>query len=233
MPWQTVLFDLDGTLIDTLDDLADSINRVLAARGYPLHPTDAYRYFVGEGARVLVERALPAAARTAANVDACLAAFREDYARNWLVKTQLYPGIPALLDGLTARGIGLSILSNKPQRNVRDLVDALLGRWTFDQVLGQREGVPTKPDPAGALEVARALQVNPAEVLFLGDSGVDMLTAVAAGMYAAGALWGFRDADELLTAGAQVLLPNPPAVLDLFDHTNRLPPTVPDLFTQR
>lgn len=220
MSWRAILFDLDGTLIDTLDDLADATNRVLAAFGYPTHPVDAYRYYVGEGARVLVTRALPETARTPTIIDACLAAFREDYGLNWRVKTQPYPGIPALLDGLVARGIKLSVLSNKPHHNVVDLVNTLLGRWSFDVVFGQREGVPTKPNPAGAHEVARALQVPPAEVVFLGDSGVDMLTAVAAGMYPAGVLWGFRAADELLAAGAQVLLSDPPAVLELFDRAN-------------
>lgn len=218
MPWRAILFDLDGTLIDTLDDLADATNRVLIARGYPPHPAAAYRYYVGEGARVLIQRALPEPARTPANVEACLAAFREDYGINWRVKTQPYPGIPAMLDGLVSRGIQLSVLSNKPHNNVVDIVSTFLGRWSFDQVFGQREGVPTKPNPTGALEVARAMQVTPAEVVFLGDSGVDMLTAVAAGMYPAGVLWGFREAEELLAAGAQVLLPDPAAVLDLFDH---------------
>jgi phosphoglycolate phosphatase len=224
MSWRAILFDLDGTLIDTLDDLADATNRVLAAQGYPPHPVDAYRYFVGDGARRLIERALPETARTPANIDDCLAAFREDYGINWHVKTQPYPGIPALLDGLVVRGIHLGVLSNKPHQNVVDLVSTLLGPWSFDQVFGQREGVPSKPNPQGALEVARALQVNPAEVVFLGDSGVDMLTAAAAGMYPAGALWGFRAADELLSAGAQVLLPDPLAVLDLFDGTSRFTP---------
>lgn len=224
MFWRAILFDLDGTLIDTLDDLADATNRVLASQGYPPHPADAYRYYVGDGARRLIERALPETARTPANIEPCLAAFREDYGINWHVKTQPYAGIPTLLDGLVARGIKLSVLSNKPHQNVVDLVGTLLGQWSFDLVYGQREGVPTKPNPQGALEVARALQVNPVEVVFLGDSGVDMLTAVAAGMYPAGALWGFRAADELLAAGAQVLLPDPLAVLDLFDGTNRVTP---------
>lgn len=221
MPWHAVLFDLDGTLIDTLDDLADATNRVLAARGYPVHPAAAFRYFVGEGARVLIERALPETARTPATIEACLAAFRADYGANWCVKTRPYAGIPELLDGLVARGIKLGVVSNKPHQNVLDLVTTLLGDWSFDQVLGQREGVPTKPDPTSTLEVAHALGLKPAEMVFLGDSGVDMLTAVAAGMYPAGALWGFRQADELLAAGAQVLLPNPQAVLDLFDRGHR------------
>lgn len=221
MPWHAVLFDLDGTLIDTLDDLADATNRVLAARGYPVHPAAAFRYFVGEGARVLIERALPETARTPATIEACLAAFRTDYGTNWCVKTRPYAGIPELLDGLVARGIKLGVVSNKPHQNVLDLVTTLLGDWSFDQVRGQREGVPTKPDPTSTLEVAHALGLKPAEMVFLGDSGVDMLTAVAAGMYPAGALWGFRQADELLAAGAQVLLPNPQAVLDLFDRGHR------------
>lgn len=226
MSWRAIVFDLDGTLIDTLDDVADATNRVLQARGYPVHPADAYRYFLGDGARALVQRALPEAARTPATIESCLAAFRADYGINWCVKTRPYPGIPELLDGLVARGVKISVLSNKPHPNVVDLVATLLGRWRFDQVLGQRDGVPTKPNPTSALTVAQALEVAPAEAVFLGDSGVDMTTAVAAGMYPAGALWGFRAADELLAAGAQVLLPNPLAVLDLFDRDH--PASVPD-----
>ncbi len=221
MSWRAIVFDLDGTLIDTLDDVADATNRVLTAHGYPAHPADAYRYFLGDGARALVQRALPETARTPATIETCLAAFREDYGINWCVKTRPYPGIPELLDGLVARGMKISVLSNKPHQNVVDLVATLLGGWQFDQVLGQREGVPTKPNPTSALNLAQALQVVPAQVVFLGDSGVDMTTAVAAGMYPAGALWGFREADELLAAGAQVLLPDPQAVLDLFDPRHR------------
>lgn len=221
MSWRGILFDLDGTLIDTLDDVADAANRVLAAHGYPVHPADAYRYFLGDGARALVERALPEDARSPTTIATCLAAFRADYGANWCVKTRPYPGIPELLGGLVARGIKLSVVSNKPHQNVLDLVTTLLGDWSFDQVRGQREGVPTKPDPTSTLEVAHALGLKPAEMVFLGDSGVDMLTAVAAGMYPAGALWGFREAEELLAGGAQVLLANPQAVLELFDRGHR------------
>lgn len=216
MQYRAVLFDLDGTLLDTLEDLADSVNRVLAASGFPTHPVDAYRYFVGDGAAMLVRRALPERVlEDNAAIEACLAAFREDYGQFWRVKTKPYPGIPELLDALAERRVKRAVLSNKPHENTRQCVDALLPKAGFGAVLGQQSSLPRKPDPAGAFEVAAWLGTDPGAFLYLGDSGVDMQTALAAGMFPVGALWGFRPREELEANGARVCIASPGEVLDL------------------
>jgi phosphoglycolate phosphatase len=216
MTYQAVLFDLDGTLLDTLADLGNAVNRVLAARGLPTHPLDAYRYFVGEGARLLVTRALPENRRDAAPIAACLAGFQADYDQNWQVETRPYPGVADMLDALSARGLKLAVLSNKPHDFTQRCVRELLPRWTFDPVFGLRETVPRKPDPAGAIEIAARLNIPPANFLYLGDTATDMQTARAAGMFPVGALWGFRSAQELAESGAEVLLEEPEGLLGFF-----------------
>lgn len=213
MRYKAVLFDLDGTLLDTLEDLAEACNRVRAGLELPPHPLDAYRQFVGNGARKLVERMLPETMREFDAVEAALAAFRQEYAACWQAHSRPYPGIAEMLDALTAGGLRLGVLSNKPDFFTKLFVSTLLGRWPFAPVLGQREGVPKKPDPAGALESARLMDVSPAETLFVGDSGVDMATAKAAGMTAVGVLWGFRGADELKANGADALAAEPGDIL--------------------
>ena len=215
MQFKAVLFDLDGTLLDTLADLGNSINRVLAARGCPVHPLDAYRYFVGSGARNLVEQALPEAMRDDATVDACLAAFQADYAQNWRADTKPYDGIAGMLDAIVEKGLPIAVLSNKPDRLTKLFVAELLSAWRFEVVFGQRDSVPRKPDPAAALDIAERLGVAPGEVLYLGDSGIDMQTATRAGMFAVGVLWGFREANELLADGARLLAAKPMDTLGL------------------
>jgi phosphoglycolate phosphatase len=215
MRYQAVLFDLDGTLLDTLEDLATAANRVLAARGLPVHPVDAFRTFVGDGLKTLVERILPEDQRSTERVLELVASFEEEYAQNWHERSVPYPGIAGLLDRLTAQGLRLSILSNKPDPFTRLCVRQLLPHWTFDPLLGQRPGVPKKPDPSAALEVARSLGLLPSEILYVGDSGVDMRTALSAGMDAVGVLWGFRTADELRQAGAHHLIAQPEELLPL------------------
>lgn len=215
MKYKAVLFDLDGTLLNTLDDLADSMNHVLAARGFPSHPVDAYRYFIGSGAKALASRVLPADAGSSDEQAACLAAFRDRYSENWNVKTRPYPGIGELLDALTARGLPLAVFTNKPHEFATLCVRDLLAGWTFRIVLGQKDGVPVKPDPAGALGIARDLGVQPEDVLYLGDTGTDMQTAVAAGMFPVGVLWGFRPEAELREHGAAVTFKAPMEVVEL------------------
>ena len=217
MPYTAILFDLDGTLLDTLEDLRHSINRVLADRGLPTHELDAYRYFAGDGIVMFVKRAMPEARRDDDTVRDCVAAFRDDYARNWNVKTRLYDGVADMLDALTERGLRPAVLSNKPDEFTKLCVAELLPNWTFGMVLGQRDGVPRKPDPTGALEIAERFNVPPADFLYLGDSGTDMQTAAAAGMFPVGALWGFRAADELREHGARALIEHPTDILNLLD----------------
>jgi phosphoglycolate phosphatase len=215
MTYRAVVFDLDGTLLDTLADIAGAMNRVLRRLGLPEHPVAAYKYWVGEGISVLVERVLPADRADAATRAACAAAMRAEYGAHWAVASSPYPEIPALLDALTARGMALAVLSNKPDDLARRCVAHYLPRWPFAVVMGEEPRRPRKPDPAGALEIARQLAIPPRECIYLGDTGTDMQTAVAAGMYPVGALWGFREAAELRAAGAAVLIARPPELLRL------------------
>jgi len=215
MTYKAILFDLDGTLLNTLDDLGDAANRVLAAKGFPTHTLDEYRYFIGDGTAMLITRALPEEQRSDDTIRACLEAFRQDYARNWKAKTRPYDGVTEMLDELAARGLKMAVLSNKSHEFTKRCVADLLPEWTFDVVLGQRDAVPLKPDPAGALEVAKRLNIPPPEFLYLGDSAVDMKTAIASGMFPVGVLWGFRPAQELEENGAQALIERPSEVLNL------------------
>jgi phosphoglycolate phosphatase len=217
MPFRAVIFDLDGTLLDTLDDIANAANHVLAARGFPTHPNASYRTFVGEGVIKLMVRALPKAHRDEAAVQASVGAYVQEYERTWNALTKPYPGVPEMLDALAVRGLKLAVLSNKPDHFTQQCVDQLLAKWTFDSVLGASDQFPRKPDPASAVETAKRLGVPRAECLYVGDSGVDMQTACAAGMRAVGVLWGFRGQEELLREGAQLLIKKPSELLDLLN----------------
>lgn len=212
-----VLFDLDGTLLDSLADLADSMNTALHRLGFPSHPLDAYRYFVGDGMETLARRVLPPDNRDEATVHQAMTAMREEYGGRWANTTRPYDGVPELLDALTALGTSLVILSNKPDDFTKKIVGALLGNWPFRAVHGVRPGGPKKPEPAGALEIADRLGIEPRHFLYLGDTGTDMLTAKQAGMFAVGALWGFRTASELKKNGAKALIARPQELLDFLN----------------
>jgi phosphoglycolate phosphatase len=215
MTFKAVLFDLDGTLLDTLADLADSSNAALAAMGLPEHPLEAYKYFVGDGLEKLVRRAIGTENGSEAAVARGIQLTQQEYARRWADKTRPYPGIPDLLDRLTALAIRMTVFSNKPDEFTRLCVTRLLSAWHFEVIQGATAELPKKPDPRGALAIATKLGLAPAEILYLGDTNTDMWTAVVAGMYPVGALWGFRAADELRAAGAAVLVASPMEVLAL------------------
>ncbi|HBF38991.1 MAG TPA: HAD family hydrolase [Firmicutes bacterium] len=212
MDYQAVLFDLDGTLLNTLDDLADCMNRVLGRLGYAAHPVEDYRYFVGDGMEMLAARALPSGL-SQEKVIQCSDAMKKEYDLHWADKTRPYPGISQLLDGLMQRQIKLAVLSNKPDPFTKDIISTFLSKWHFHPVIGARPGVPKKPDPAVALEIAKDLKILPEQFLYLGDTNTDMKTAVAAGMFPVGVLWGFRTAEELMASGANLLLHNPPELM--------------------
>jgi phosphoglycolate phosphatase len=195
-----VIFDLDGTLADSLGDIAGAMNRTLARHGFPVHPPEAYRAFVGEGVRKLVERALPPEAE--AQREEILRTYQADYDEHLLDVTRLFPQMVEVLDRLQSAGVSLGVLSNKTEGPTRRLVDAICPTWHFGAVFGERPGVPRKPDPASALELADALSVPPERVALVGDTSVDMLTARAAGMRPVGVLWGFRP-QEILASGAE------------------------------
>lgn len=210
-----VLFDLDGTLLDTISDIARCANLMRAELGLRPHPRDAYLRFVGRGLSALIARAFPPGALRGPGLLARSRRFEELYAEHCLDETRPYPGIARLLDGVARRGLPMAIVSNKPQRFARRCVSELLPRWSFAAVRGERPGVPLKPDPAAPLAAARAMGVAPDEVVYLGDTGTDMETAVAAGMFPVGALWGFRGAAELKRRGARVLIRRPGKLLSL------------------
>ncbi len=215
MKRHAVLFDLDGTLLDTLRDIADSANAALAHFGFPEHEVSAYRYFVGDGVARLAARALPENARDQETVGRVVSRINEEYSKRWADNTRPFEGIPELLGDLTRTGIRLAILSNKGQTFAELTVSTLLPAWHFDVVMGAQASVPLKPDPTGALQIASRMSLDPSEFLYLGDSGVDMQTAVAAEMYPVGALWGFRTAEELLAGGAKALASRPGEVVGM------------------
>jgi phosphoglycolate phosphatase len=215
MKFKAALFDLDGTLLDTIGDLGDSMNYVLERMGYPTHDIEEYKHFIGDGIRELVSRSLPADKRDEDSVRNALAAMKDTYSKRWDVKTRPYPGITDMLDALAEKGIKLSVLSNKADDITKNIIKKLLPLWNFYPVFGERQGVPKKPDPAGAFEIIRILGVKPDECLYIGDSGNDMKTANASGMYAVGVLWGFRKAEELVENGARALISHPLDLLNL------------------
>lgn len=219
--YRAVLFDLDGTLLNTLEDLSDAVNRVLSKRGFPTREVEAYRRFIGQGSKALIERALPEGRRDEETVRSCLEDFFEDYGRNWNVKTRPYEQVPEMLNALQARGVRMAVLSNKRHEFTLECIAAYFSQWKFDAVLGQRDGTRPKPDPAGAAEIAERLKIPPSAFLYVGDTAVDMKTAVRAGMQPVGAKWGFHPVDELLANGARAVIEAPLDILALLDGAVR------------
>lgn len=215
MKYKAVLFDLDGTLLNTLQDIADSVNCGLRKLGFRQLEVDAYKLLVGEGREALALGALPQNHREAETVKELLAYINEEYSTHWADNTRPYQGVPELLDALTRNRIELAVLSNKADDLTKLAVSRLLSRWHFSQVIGAMPSLPKKPDPTGALQIVKHLKMNTSQCLYLGDSGIDMRTASSAGMYAVGALWGFRSADELLASGAKTLVKHPREFLGL------------------
>lgn len=200
------IFDLDGTLIDSLADIAESINRMLDQHGYPRCDVEVFKQMVGDGMEKLVERALPPHARDAATITACVEEYRAHYDQLWNHATQPYPGIVEMLATLKSRGVKLGVISNKAHRFTVPMTEHFFGKDLFDHILGQRNEVPRKPDPAGALEMAQVLDVPLSECAYVGDSGIDMAFGRNSGMTAIGVLWGFRSKEELLANGAHQLI---------------------------
>ena len=217
MKCEAIIFDLDGTLLNTLDDLADANNKALSELGFPTHPVEDYKQHVGNGVRLLIERTLPENARDDAMVEKGMAMMKQAYDKCWDNKTQPYSGVAELLDELSRRGVRMAVLSNKPHAYTCMIVDKLLANWQFEEVWGVSDTVPPKPDITGALSLAEKMGVAPADFVYLGDTGTDMETATAAGMFAIGVLWGFRTADELNQNGAKVLLSRPAGLLGVLD----------------
>jgi phosphoglycolate phosphatase len=209
-----IIFDLDGTLVDSLEDLADSMNSVLIRLRHPVHDLNAYRSFIGDGVRELIRAALPESARDEPTVAESQRLMTETYDGNCLNKTRLYNGIVGLLGKLRESGIRLSVLSNKADAFTQKIVQALLPGY-FELVLGLRTGAKRKPDPSGALEISEEMGIIPGNMMMVGDTPGDIQTAKNAGMISTGVLWGFRTRDELIDAGAEYLLNSPRELMDI------------------
>ena len=210
---RAVLFDLDGTLADSLADLATATNGALAQLGCPTHPVESYRYMVGDGARELCARALPVDKQGLQ--DEVLRRMREYYDQHCFDLTKLYAGIPELISALAERRHRLAVLSNKPDDFTKRMIAHYFQPSPFAVVRGQLPNVPLKPDPTAAQQIAQELGIPPAHWLYLGDTNTDMRTARAAGMHAVGVLWGFRARDELVESGAEHIVARPEDVLAL------------------
>lgn len=215
MKYKAVIFDMDGTLLNTLEDIGIAANRSLAANGYPQREEEEYNYFVGAGVFKLFENALPPDAVNEDTLQKCVDRFFIEYDRQWHVNTRLYPGIDLMLDELTIRRIKLAILSNKPDAFVKQCTERYLRKWPFEMAYGNSEEIPRKPDPAGAFRIVDELGLTASDFLYMGDTGIDMKTANRAKMKAVGVLWGFRPKRELVETGAQVLIEYPSELLDL------------------
>ena len=211
-----VVFDLDGTLLDTIEDLGDSVNEVLVARGYPTHSYAEYCLFIGDGMENLIKKSLPDECLNDEHlIEEVLKDYQAAYTRNWNKKSRPYDGIMECLEDLKSRNIISAVLSNKPHHFTEICVESLIGNEHFDVVLGQREGVEKKPSPIGALEICHTIKVNPKDVVIVGDTNVDILTGVAAGMTTIGVLWGFREEEELREAGANFIISSPSQILEV------------------
>ncbi len=209
---KAIIFDLDGTLINSLDDLADSVNYTLLSFGFPTHETEKYKYFIGHGMANLIHRALPENHRDEETHKKVLTAFLQYYKEHSTDKTAPYKDIKELLDILKNSGIKTAVVTNKVHTEAEKIVHRLLGS-SIDLCIGQQPNIPTKPDPTLTLITLQKLGVTPDECLFIGDSGSDMLTAVNSGIIPVGVLWGFREKEELLQYGAEYLISEPMELL--------------------
>jgi phosphoglycolate phosphatase len=212
-----VVFDLDGTLVDSLGDLADAMNAVLEELGHPTHPRDEYRFMVGDGIAQLVRRAIPTESSDSVVADV-IQMMRREYATRWTATTRPFPGIPELIDRLRARRVLTAVLSNKPDDATREIVSELFVDGDFDIVRGGLDGVPLKPDPTSVLGLLSELGQPAQQAVFVGDTAVDMKTGTNAGMLTVGVTWGFRDADELRAHGAGHIVHSPLEILDVLER---------------
>lgn len=214
MAYSSIIFDLDGTLLDTLTGLAVTCNTVLEKHGFPCHIQDKYRYFVGDGLATLVKRITPEGTEEDI-LEGCMGLFTTLYARTWQSTCAPYPGVREMLEALRRRSIRLAVLSNKPHAFTTVFVDKFFPEGLFSLVYGQRDGYAKKPDPGTALEIAAQLGSAPRETVFVGDSGVDIRTGKAAGMFTVGVAWGFRGREELEEHNADIIITTP---MELLDH---------------
>lgn len=197
------IFDLDGTLINSLEDLADSSNFALSQMGFDTHPLEAYKHFVGNGIPKLIERMTPENKRTSEVLTELRDIFSERYNAHCLDKTKPYDGVLELIEYCHKNNIKIAVLSNKADNFAKYIVNSIFPADTFDFVMGQREDIPKKPAPDAVFKILENFSVDKSDAVIIGDSDVDMMTAKNAGIHSVGAVWGFRGKQELADAGAE------------------------------
>lgn len=212
-----IVFDLDGTLLNTLDDLANGVNYTLEKFGYPTHEIEKYKIFVGNGMKNLINRAVPEEIKNTEIEKDILAAFMEYYSAHSTDLTRPYDGVEDMIDALKDRGIKIGMVTNKAHNAAIDIMEKYFS-GKFDYVLGQSEKFPLKPNPASAIFVCETLGCTPENSIFVGDSGVDMKTGADGGFLPVGVLWGFRDKDELISNGAKAVISHPAELLKIVDE---------------
>lgn len=212
MSYSSIIFDLDGTLLDTLSDIAETANSVLVHHGFPVHSKQEYKGFVGDGLRALMGRITPLGTHETI-IDSCYQLFIQMYSNNWRNNCRPYDGIVDMLAALKQRGFSLAVLSNKPHTFTKLFVDNYFSRDTFIYVYGQSEEFAKKPDPGVALAIAESLGIHPKKMLFVGDTPIDIQTGKASGMMTIAVTWGFRSINELQKEKPDIIINHPKELL--------------------
>lgn len=214
MKFKGIIFDLDGTLVNSLEDISDAMNTVLTGLNYPTHTYDTYQYFIGSGLRNLVSKALPASNNSDEQIEICFDCMINEYREVCTIKTKPYEGILELLDDLVSRDIKLAIFSNKADELTKKIA-AEIFPGHFNAAIGLSTEELKKPNPFEALEISKKWNLKPEEILFVGDSDIDMQTAVNANMFPLGVSWGYRTEEELIASGAKMVINNPVNLIEI------------------
>ena len=221
MKFKGVIFDLDGTLVDSLEDIADAMNSVLQNDNYPTHSYQEYQYFIGSGLRNLVYKSLPDRHNSETQIEHYYQLMVEEYSNNCTHRTKPYDGIIELLNSLLDLNMKLSVFSNKSSDLTKKIVNELFPRY-FNPIVGLSLESLKKPNPFEALEISKSLGLQPEEMIFVGDSGIDMQTATNANMHAVGVFWGYRPEIELIANGAKQILNHPTDLIQILQETKKL-----------
>ncbi|MCD0464029.1 HAD family hydrolase [Flavobacterium sp. ENC] len=214
MTFKGIIFDLDGTLVNSLEDISDAMNTVLQSLNHPTHTYDTYQYFIGSGLRNLVSKALPAFNNSEAQIETCFQAMINEYRTTCTLKTKPYQGIVELLDHLSSRNIKLAVFSNKADELTKKIATEIFPDY-FDAAIGLSTEALKKPNPFEAIEISKKWNLKPEEILFVGDSDIDMQTAINSNMFPVGVSWGYRTKEELIASGAKWVLNVPSDLIQL------------------
>lgn len=216
MKYKGIIFDLDGTLVDSIEDIGNAMNSVLQGLNYPTHSYNNYLSFIGSGLRNLVSQALPNKHNTETDIEQCFQLMLKIYSKNCTTHTKIYHGIPEILEYLMHNNINISVLSNKADHLTKKVVSTLLPNY-FDPVVGLKVESLKKPNPFEAIEISKNLGLKPDEMIFIGDSDIDIQTAINANMLAVGVVWGYRPKEELILNGAQYILNHPLDLIQILE----------------